>query len=88
MPSVTESGERSLPAPPVLKELPAAIVLSLCSIGAIVLVPLRGIWDSDSGITWLRHFVFTRATDLEIKKGTFCHNHGHGSAHVASSHGD
>ena len=61
MPSVTESGERSLPAAPALKELPAAIVLSLCSIGAIVLVPLQGIWDSDSGITWLCVTLFSLA---------------------------
>ena len=53
MQSVKKSSERSLPVAPSLNELPVAILLSLCSITAIVMLPLQGLWDSNRDIALL-----------------------------------
>ena len=53
MQSVKKSSERSLPAAPSLNELPVAILFSLCSITAIVMLPLQGLWDSNRDIALL-----------------------------------
>ena len=53
MQSVKKSSERSLPAAPSLNELPVAILFSLCSITAIVMLPLQGLWASNRDIALL-----------------------------------
>ena len=53
MQSVKKSSERSLPVAPSLNELPAAILFSLFSVTAIVMLPLQGLWDSNRDIVLL-----------------------------------
>ncbi|OUW82920.1 MAG: hypothetical protein CBD74_06580 [Saprospirales bacterium TMED214] len=53
MPPVKKPSEHPLPAAPALNELPAAFAFTLCSTVAIVMLPLRDVWESNSGIALL-----------------------------------
>ncbi len=50
MPPAKKPSERPLAAAPALNELPAAIAMTLCSTAALVMLPLRGVWSSNSGL--------------------------------------